>query len=237
MKKIVAALSYLLVIMLCLHAIPSFAETMFCPYCGKKVDTSYSFCPSCGKSLDGVLEEEETPQQTSNASAYVPGFYHTFSDLYDIAERLFRDTSGAGSKKASTFPVQLSIDLCEMDAITSMNLPYKQRMDYEDTGSYAYMWRYDATRNRFLKENEKFDSPVRVYYRYYPVQPGMDYWMNEIIIQIDDKGEVTLFSVSYVSTAAPTFRENIMISNISRNKIVTYNFYPDGHVEGNVNYY
>jgi hypothetical protein len=30
------------------------ADVNFCPYCGKKLDQSYSYCPKCGKDLSGV---------------------------------------------------------------------------------------------------------------------------------------------------------------------------------------
>ena len=42
-------------------------ETMFCPYCGKKVESDVDFCPYCGKKLKTDLSYTNAPATNSNS--------------------------------------------------------------------------------------------------------------------------------------------------------------------------
>lgn len=42
-------------------------ETMFCPYCGKKVESDVDFCPYCGKNLNTDLSYTNAPASNANS--------------------------------------------------------------------------------------------------------------------------------------------------------------------------
>ena len=53
-------------------------ETMFCPYCGKKLESDMEFCPYCGKNLRAGTSYSNTPSSNINKL----DSYHTPNNTY-----------------------------------------------------------------------------------------------------------------------------------------------------------
>lgn len=110
MRKTIAAL--LILVMLFPYA--AFAAS-YCPYCGAKVDASYSFCPSCGKSLPNVSGSPET--KTSNG--YIPGFLHDLDGIklaFNTLVSKANQNVGSNGKvvySESNFPLKFAFSLRE----------------------------------------------------------------------------------------------------------------------------
>ena len=212
-------LSVVVMVMVLLSAVPSLGETMFCPYCGTKVDSSYSFCPSCGKSLSGVSGGGQ--QSSYDSSGYLPGFYHTRDELVRILNDLYAHPETMKNKPHSAFPVRFSVNLLSRDGLTSQNWPGK--LNYPPT-STVDTWVYDITRGSFESGNTGEDYIV---YKYSPYTSDHS-WENDITMKIGGSVGVNQFHVT--GNYSENLKMEIMLSSNTSNRIVTFDFWSDGHI-------
>lgn len=223
MKK---CLSVLLIATVVLCTLPACADTMYCPYCGKKTDSSYSFCPSCGKSLKGVGNGEQ-PQQPYSSSAYVPGFYHTASELLSIINSLCSNPTSYRNKPVSSFPIRMSVDLTRRDGLTSMNWPQNLNQDKSSRGIY---WMYSLDLGRFF---EKGDGDAFftnwISYSYSVSRDGSGDWCNSIGFTLKNSGAVNQADITFYSDRT-LWKEEISICTDSPKRIITFLLYRDGHI-------
>lgn len=219
--------SVLLAIMLLLSTCSVVADTMYCPYCGTKTDSSYSYCPSCGKSLKGVRSGEHT---ADNSSGNLPCFSHTRSELMTILNQLYSNPEVYKNKPHSAFPIHFSVNLLQSNAFPSQNWPGEQYDQFLPGGAYYHSWLYDMDLGHFIVPESGYsgNSSNIISYFYYPIQSGYIGWQNEIIVSFDNSSKVNLFSVSTHTSSEIDL--TMSLSSNSSNRIVTFTFWSDGHI-------
>ena len=204
-------LSVLLLLSVVFCAVPVHAAFQYCPYCGAEVNSSYSFCPSCGKSLSVSGAQSSSASLSSGSkTGYVPGFYHTASELWDIIYQLYRNPMAYDGKPVSSFPIRLSVDLRREDGITSMNMPYGWTYSYESGvyqsgGKNQYGWCYDTAHGRYLKEDEAIAANEKIYYGFVPAHDGLGWtnsinWRNdELVVDISYYSNLNMEVIDFIS--------------------------------------
>ena len=243
MKK---TLSCILVIMICMISVAAFTDTIFCPYCGKQIDTEYAFCPFCGKDVSSVTKQSQTQSQPSAPSSsskdvyyefhMIPGFHHSYVELLSICDTLYYEACQMGSNifektlyKESSFPISFVVPMDTQDIVSALGLPNVRKRYYE-TGRYTLESRYDPNQLKWLKEDEEFTGDARFYYSYMPVQPDLDQWFNEMVFQLPaSRDGVTLISFSAMEKSSWQKYELMLCSNYD-SRIVTYDIMPNGDV-------
>ena len=165
MRKTIATL--LILIMLFPYA--AFAAS-YCPYCGTKVDASYSFCPSCGKSLKNVSESTGT----SSSIRYIPGFLLALDGMKLAFNTLLskaKQNVGANGKVVYSeynFPLKFAFNLLENNCFENHLDPkwmVTETSTYKGKTTLYHRWYFSPVSMTYSKESL---SP-------YDYKPCLDY--------------------------------------------------------------